>query len=138
MNIFTYNKTGFSIYKFSFVILLAVLYGVFVFCGKEVSDQPVEKILVKIGDKTISVNEFIHRAEYTIRPKYCNQDNYIHKKIILNSLIAEKLLALEAAGRNELAEDVQFQDYIRGRKEQAMRQWLYYNDFYNQMHTFVF
>lgn len=55
-----------------------------------------ETILAKVGDKTISVNEFIRRAEYTPRPAYCRGENYIHRKIILNSLVAEKLLALEA------------------------------------------
>ncbi|MBD3386023.1 hypothetical protein GF407_13995, partial [candidate division KSB1 bacterium] len=38
------------------------------FCGKEKAVEPEEKILVKIDDKSISVNEFIRRAEYSIRP----------------------------------------------------------------------
>ena len=79
------------------------------------------------------MNEFIRRAEYTIRPRYCNSDNYIHKKIILNSLIAEKLMALEAGKDNELFRNEKFQDYLRGRKEQSMRQWLYNHDFYEKV-----
>jgi hypothetical protein len=98
-------------------------------CGKK-SATSDEKILVRIGDSSISVNEFIRRAEYTIRPRYCRRDNYIHRKIVLNSLIAEKLLAKESGEKNPLTGNAQFQDYIRGRREQAMRQWFYYNEFY--------
>ena len=101
-------------------------------CGKRL-EQPRETILARIGPKDISVNEFIRRAEYTIRPKYCRGQNYIHKKIVLNSLIAEKLLALEAGDRNPLTENQNFRDYLRGRQEQAMRQWLYAHDFYEKV-----
>ncbi len=86
--------------------------------------QSGEKILVDIGGKTISKAEFIRRAEYTIRPPYARGNSNIDKKIIINSLIAEKLLALEAGEDNPLTRNPQFQRYIQGRKEQAMRQWL--------------
>ena len=56
---------------------------------------PEEAVLAQVGEKFITIQDFIRRAEYTIRPDYCRQDNYIHKKIILNSLIAEKLASLE-------------------------------------------
>ena len=94
-------------------------------CVKKAPEKTGEVILAKIGAKDISVGEFIRRAEYTIRPDYCKFDNYIHKKIILNSLIAEKLLALEAGEANELTQNQQFQEYLQGHQEQAMRQWLY-------------
>jgi len=93
-------------------------------CQKEAETVP-ETILAKVADRTISVNEFIRRAEYTIRPKYCRGNNYIYRKIVLNSLIAEKLLALDAGEENELIRNKEFQLYLQGRKEQAMRQWLY-------------
>ncbi|MBC8184041.1 hypothetical protein H8E88_23350 [candidate division KSB1 bacterium] len=79
------------------------------------------------------MNEFIRRAEYTIRPPYCSRDNYIHKKVALNSLIAEKLLALEAGANNELIQNKEFQAYLRGRKEQTMRQLLYNNVAYKKV-----
>lgn len=94
-------------------------------CSQPEPAIPPAKILAKVGDRIITTDEFIIRAEYTIRPAYCRQENYIHRKIVLNSLIAEKLLALEAGGDNELTQNEEFQDYIRGRREQAMRQ-LYY------------
>jgi hypothetical protein len=87
--------------------------------------EPKEKILVKIGDKTISVNEFIRRAEYTIRPPYCSGNHNLDKKIVINSLIAEKLMAIEANDNNSFIMNDRIQAYLRGRKEQAMRQWLY-------------
>lgn len=91
-------------------------------CGQTEPMIPQKNILVKIGDRIITTDEFIRRSEYSIRPPYCRQDNYIHRKIVLNSLIAEKLLALEAGGNNELLASTEFQDYIKGRREQAMRQ----------------
>jgi len=60
------------------------------------------------------MQDFIRRAEYSIRPLYCRQANYIHKKIILNSLIV-------------------FQSFVLGRTEQAMRQLHYYEEFYSQV-----
>ncbi|MBK7107052.1 MAG: hypothetical protein IPH62_17400 [Ignavibacteriae bacterium] len=94
-------------------------------CGDSKKDEPEEKILVEIGDVTISVSEFIRRAEYTVRPAYCKGNNNLDKKVILNSLIAEKLLALEATNSNELLKSENVKLYLQGLKEQAMRQWLY-------------
>ncbi|NOX89624.1 MAG: hypothetical protein GXO77_11405 [Calditrichaeota bacterium] len=108
--------------KLSVLILILIL---FLSCGKKI-EQPKEIILVKIGDKTISKNEFIRRAEMTIRPPYCNSNYALHKKIILNSLIAEKLFAIEAGEDNDFIKDPLIQAHLQGRKEQAMRQWLYY------------
>ena len=51
--------------------------------------------LILINDKVITRDDFIRRSEYTIRPNYCKLSNNVHKKIILNSLIAEKLFAIE-------------------------------------------
>ncbi|HCK99995.1 MAG TPA: hypothetical protein DHW42_07840, partial [Candidatus Marinimicrobia bacterium] len=117
------------------VLQLIVLGSVLIIasCGRKAPDQPGEMILARIGNKTIAVNEFIRRAEYTIRPSYCKQDNYIHKKIILNSLIAEKLFSLEAGSDNELVKNEEFRNYIRGRKEQAMRQYFYYDRAYSKV-----
>ena len=93
-------------------------------CGKMKKQEPEEVILAQIGEVTISLNEFIHRTEMTIRPKYCNGDNNIHKQIILNSLIAEKMLALEAGEDNALDQNKQFRLYLQGRQEQIMREQL--------------
>lgn len=94
--------------------------------------EPKETILARVGEKTISVDEFIRRAEYTIRPSYCKLDYNVHKKIVLNSLIAEKMFALETKEDNELLNNDYFNRYIKGRKEQAMRKWLFYQEAYNK------
>ena len=99
-------------------------------CSKEVNDisrSPIEisknNIIAKIGDKIITVDEFIKRSEYTVRPTYCRGNNIIHKKIILNSLIGEKLLSLEAI---DISLSPHLMKYLKGRKEQAMRELLSY------------
>ena len=91
-------------------------------------------VLAQVGNKIITKQDFIRRAEYTIRPDYCRQSNYIHKKIILNSLIAEKLTALEMEDKDdELLKSKNFQYFLQGRKEQAMRKLYYYDNFYNKV-----
>jgi uridine kinase len=84
-----------------------------------------ETIIARVGDKIISEDEFLRRAEYTIRPPYCRGNNNVDKKIVLNSLLAEKMLALEVGTVPEVTNNEHYQRYIQGRKEQAMRQWLY-------------
>jgi len=97
-------------------------------CVETEKTEPKEIILARIGEKTISLSEFMHRAELTVRPPYCKLNNNISKKIILNSLIAEKMLALEAGENNKLVQNKAFQNYIKGRQEQAMREWLFHKE----------
>lgn len=81
--------------------------------------------LVRIYNRVITVNDFIQRSEYTLRPRYCRGETGNDKKIILNSLIAEKLLAIETQNDPRLIDDFTFQNFIQGRKEQIMRQILF-------------
>lgn len=111
-----------------FKYMLIVFGLIITSCGNVKKEEQKEVILARVGDKTISLNEFIRRAEYTIRPPYCKGDNNIHKKIILNSLVAEKMLALEAGETNELVQNKAFQNHIKGRQEQAMREWLLHKE----------
>lgn len=104
--------------------ILWVALFVFVACEKheEISGVP----LVTIGDRVITRDDFIRRAEYTVRPAYASGQTYIHKKIILNTLIAEKLMALEADREGTSLDTNQaFQRYLAGRQEQVMRQVLF-------------
>jgi len=109
--------------RFIIVVLLELI--TIVFCDKQKHIEPTEKILIKIGDKSISVDEFIRRAEYTVRPPYCRGNHNLDKKIIVNSLVAEKLMAIEAGESNAFITHDKIRAYLRGRKEQLMRQWLY-------------
>ena len=102
----------------SVVLLIVAL----VVCAKK---EKKDEILAIVGDRVITKDEFVRRAEYTIRPPYCKQNSNMDKQIILNSIIAEKLYAFEAGQDNPLARSPSFQAYIRGRKEQMMRQILF-------------
>ena len=104
--------------------ILVIIALNFIFCNIQNSDN---NFLVRINDRIITKNDFIERSEYTIRPGYCKSDNNIHKKIILNSLIAEKLMAIEI--ENNLSENNYSSNFIEGIKEQTMRQSLLKNGF---------
>ncbi|MBT3254149.1 MAG: hypothetical protein HOJ19_01815 [Candidatus Marinimicrobia bacterium] len=102
---------------------MAASYFLLFGCGGKVDDQyPNSEVIARVGDRVITKSEFIRRVEYTPRPTYCRGDNSIHKKIVLNSLIAEKLLALDILSKPEFKSPDQFDNYIKGRREQAMRQ----------------
>ena len=88
-----------------------------------VEDDFDDSILVQVDDYIILKNEFIQRAEYVLRPDYCSKNNNIHKQIILNSLIAEKLLAIEGEG---LFNDKPINNYLKGLREQNMREKLFF------------
>jgi hypothetical protein len=88
-----------------------------------------------VGDRVITKSEFIRRVEYTPRPAYCRGDNNIHKKIVLNSLIAEKLLALDILSKPEYESPRHLDQYILGRREQAMRQLYRYDYGINRVST---
>jgi hypothetical protein len=117
--------------KFSLIVLLILplLFG----CSVTDNSEYDQNILAQVGNKKITVSEFIKRSEYTIRPPYCRENNPIHKKIVLNSLIGEKLLALESGNNNQLKNNADFQAYLEGRKEQAMRQIQFYEGFYQKV-----
>lgn len=116
-----------------FILVISGLSTVFISsCGKKNEKIPESKILAKVGDKVITTDEFIRRAEYTIRPRYCKMDNYIHKKIVFNSLLGEKLLAMEADEDNPLRKNEAFLAYVAGRKEQAMRQMMYFDEAFDK------
>jgi hypothetical protein len=101
-----------------FICLFSLIY---ISCSKSSKiNIDYEVIVAKIEDRVITVNDFLKRCEYSPRPTYCIGDNYVHKKIALNSLIAEKLLALEFDRTNLIISENQ-KYFLEGQKEQAMR-----------------
>ena len=86
-----------------------------------------------MGDRIITREDYINRAEYTLRPQYCRGNQYFHKKIILNNLIAEKLLAIESDSVYNEFKPSGLISFIKGRKEQAMRQLLYFKEGYEKV-----
>jgi hypothetical protein len=85
-------------------------------------------ILAQIGEKKISVEEFLQRSELTPRP-----NNFKGKSVTLNNLITEKLLALEAGLDRKLSPSPALQGKLRGIKEQLMRDRLYEEVAYNKV-----
>ena len=80
-------------------------------------------VLAQIDNHIILKNEFIQRAEYVIRPNYCSKGNNVHKQIVLNSLIAEKLLAIEG---EQLFNLDTISNFLNGLKKQSMREKLFF------------
>ena len=106
------------------IIIMIALLG----CESKFSSDNQLEILAKIGDRLITHQDYLNRAEYTLRPDYCRGNQYIHKKIILNNLIAEKLLAIESEAVNKQIKPENLNAFLKGRKEQAMRQLLYFQE----------
>jgi hypothetical protein len=106
------------------LFLLTIFCPLFHGCSQEKKSD--ETILVCVANKTISVNEFIRRAELTPRPFYCSGNSAKDKNIILNTLVAEKMLVLDQYEKNpDKVEDEGLQYYLNGIREQAMRWALY-------------
>ena len=91
-------------------------------------NQREQKILVKVGDKEISVAEFLQRSELTIRP-----GNFKGKNTTLNNLISEKILALEAEKNIRLMQNLVLHSGLKGIKEQLMRDKLYDEEAFNNV-----
>jgi hypothetical protein len=110
------------------VVLLGMAAALMQGCGKDAGDRRTAEVIARVGDRTITREEFIQRAEYTPRPPYCRGISGLERKIILNSLLAEKMLALEAGDSSPLSQNPRFQRFIQGRTEQAMRQVLVHEE----------
>jgi hypothetical protein len=111
---------------FPSIILLLAFSG----CGRKDKDRI---ILARVGDRDITVKEFKYRSEFTIRPKYISKSGAELNRILLDNLIAEKILALEAGDTCGLARNKMFNAYIRGIKEQSMREQLFLEAAYNKV-----
>jgi len=111
--------------KKSFFIISTIFLLFFILSCAKKEKEPDQVVLAQIGDRTLTLAEFIKRSEYTIRPMYAKDNTMIHKKIILNSLVAEKLMAIEEGDSSQVMQTPYFQNFIDGRKEQEMRKWLF-------------
>ncbi len=89
------------------------------------SEKENSGVLAEVDGKAITVEEFLNRAELTPRPHYCRKGSEKDKNIVLNTLIVEKLLALDGREESVLAGQKLFRAFIKGRKEQYMREELF-------------
>ena len=116
-------------FQFFILILLAFYYNI-ISCTKAPNPTKVNsaQILAIVANDTVFVNDFLRRTEYNVRPPYCDDNQLYDKRVILNSIIAEKLFALEAGDQNEMRNSKKYQNYIQGIKEQAMREALLFDE----------
>ncbi len=106
--------------KKNIVNIIVILHFTFyLFAGTNTNE-----IIAKIGDQIIFVNDVIERAEYTIRPLYCRGNSNLDKKIIVNTLIGEKLFSKELD--NKVLPN-QISNYLIGRRNQKMRDILFFD-----------
>jgi hypothetical protein len=126
------NK-GLELHKIKFRENWIILWIVLVFAGSisYCSKKSVEQqgtILAKVADRNITLSEFELRTEFTVRPKYPALNDDEIKRLCLNNLIAEKLLALEGQQERRLIDNPVFQAQMKGIKEQKMRDQLYFKE----------
>jgi hypothetical protein len=114
-----YHKQNF---KKIFLIILLLM------CDKCSKNSHESDSVAIVADRVITANEFRERAELTPRQPYCQSNTERDKIIVLNTLIAEKILALESQNDSNLINNQSFQAYIKGRKEQYMREQLFYKE----------
>ena len=100
---------------FKIVILL-------VFSFSFSNEYKLNETLAKIGEKEITVSDFLKRAEYSPRPLYCRGNTTLDKRIILNTLIGEKLFSMDL-NLEHLPKEID--TYLIGRKKQKMREILF-------------
>jgi hypothetical protein len=110
----------------------AAIFLLFFYCSRE---KPIstEKVLVKVGDRTINANELKYRAEFIPHPIYPAQGKEGNKKIVLNNLILEKIFAIEAGEDYPLKKMNTYKAYMKGIEEQAMREQLYYKEAFEKV-----
>ena len=126
MKIFNRQKVN----QAQMLIVLIFLSAVFSSCSENKSFEKSE-ILAIVDDRVITVNEYIERAELTPRQPYCSSNTPRDKAIVLNTLIAEKILAIEVQEDPDLVNNERFQSYLQGRKEQYMRDLFFIDMAYN-------
>ena len=101
-------------------LLFLMLFALGTTCSEKQAADPNNPILATVCDRTITAKDFQSRAELTVRP-----GNIRTNKAVLNNLIAEKLMAIEAGDTCALARNPVFKAYIQGIQEQNMREALY-------------
>ncbi|MBN1466972.1 hypothetical protein JXA02_14555 [candidate division KSB1 bacterium] len=109
------------------VLFAALVVALLITCARKELPQDA---LVRVGDKYITVKEFQYRGEFAPHPNYPVHDRNL-EKILLNNLIMEKLFVLEHGQESELAKNENFANYLKGIKEQKMREQLFYQKAYN-------
>lgn len=91
-------------------------------CAKK--SKPPEDVLAVVGDKYVTIHDFVKRAEFTSRPAIARVNGHSGNRALLEMLIAEKLVALEAE-RLRFNQRNDFQTQLRFIESQAALRELY-------------
>jgi len=119
-------RDTFSTLRVSPKIFFFLVASVFLLINCTVSTQD-DPVLARVSDRTITRSEFQDRADLTVRPAYASGNSRRARNILLNTLIAEKILALEGHKDALIRENERLNNYVRGLKEQKMRE-LHFRD----------
>ena len=107
----------------TFWVFLLLIPLAFVDCAKQ--KKTPAKVLARVGEKFVTLNEFTLRTNLTPRPPYCRNNQLKDKKIALNSFIAEKILAYYGEQDPNISQYKKLNNFLQGIKEQTMRFELY-------------
>ncbi|MBN1997501.1 hypothetical protein JW935_08120 [candidate division KSB1 bacterium] len=88
-------------------------------------DKLPEDVMFKVGNRYVTEKEFQYRARFTIHPNLPHANRNL-ENIFLNNMIMEKIIAEKFGRKSELNRNEGFLAYLQGRKEQAMREVLFY------------
>jgi len=128
MNFQNSNDPSHGFFDPKSLLILPLLFVLFINGFSQNKPLDNSQIVAQIGNKTITVEDFLQRSELTIRPVYLKDKN-----TTINNLISEKILALEAAGSaTEFLNKPGIAGKLRGIKEQMMREALYYEVAFNK------
>ena len=111
--------------RFWKILTIFVVVLLFLSCNEKSTKKD---IVATVDGKVITAKEFRQRAEFTIRPEI-----FADERIVLNNLIAEKILAIEAEKNSRTTKPEFMKNFITGLREQAMREKLYYTEVYNRI-----
>jgi hypothetical protein len=111
----------FRTFRVSLGIYISVIVSVLLLITCTVSKQD-DAVIARVSDRTITRSEFQNRADLTVRPAYASGNSRRARNILLNTLIAEKILALEGQKDALIRDNERLINYVRGLKEQKMRE----------------
>ncbi len=120
-----------KIFIFLFTIILIFL-SFFFLIQKEKKQINNEKIVFKFGKNYLTKNEFLFRTEFNVRPEYCSGNTTYDKYVCLNSFIAEQLFSKAYQQKTNKIDD-NFKYYLKGYKDQAIREELFYNEIWDKI-----
>lgn len=82
------------VHRFFLMTVLASIIFIFPYCNK--SEESDSELLARVGNRSITVEEFVKRVEFSTLPKGMSVENFQGRRDVLDLLVGEKLYAIEA------------------------------------------